>query len=128
MRFIQMLGLLLLVGGLLSPAFAAEKSHRRGDRTVAAEKGKTKAKKQKKGKAGKAAAKGKKGKKAKAAKAGKKGKAKAAKRAQAKKRAHVSHMPADPHPDTTADPAGNFEISPEAQDDLPEPNTGDLSE
>jgi hypothetical protein len=107
-------------------------AHARSEgRTVAAEKSKKvkkakgkKAKKAKKAAKAKAKAKGKKAKKA----AGKvKGK-KAKKVASAKKpKSHAPERLSVPD-EAAADPAENFEISPEMQDELPEPNNGDLTD
>lgn len=126
MRFIKVLMIAMLVW---APVMATSVAHAGEGRTVVAEK----SKKGKKAKAGKAK-KTKKVAKAKAKKANKKsatkGKAKKAKKVAAAKKPK-SHAPAehlDTAADSTADPAGNFEISPEMQDELPAPNNGSLTE
>lgn len=131
MRFIRILIIAMLVW---APVMANSVAHAGEGRTVAAEKSK-KGKKAKagksKGKAGKAKS-GKADAKAKGAK-GKKGAAKAAVKGKAKKSKKVaakrprSHAPAE-HLDSVEDPSGNFEVSPEMQDDLPAPNNGSLTD
>lgn len=121
MRFIQILVIAMLVW---APVMATSVAHAGEGRTVAAEKSK-KSKKAKAGKAKKgkkeAKAKGKKGKKA-----ASKGKAKKAKKVASVKKPKT-HAPAE-HLDTTADPASNFEVSPDMQDELPAPNNGNLTD
>jgi len=127
MRLIKVLLIIMLVW---APVAAHSVAHARGEgRTVAAEKSKkakkAKGKKAKKSAKAKAKSKAKKPKKA----AGKVKAKKARKMAKAKK--PKSHAPAE-HlsmpDDGAADPAENFEISPEMQDDLPAPNNGDLTD
>jgi membrane protein involved in colicin uptake len=121
MRFIKVLLIAMLVW---APAMANSVAHAEEGRTVAAEKSK-------KGKKAKAS-KGKKAKKDAKAK-GKRADKKAAK-AKGKKSKKVAtakktktHAPAE-HLDGTDDPSGNFEVSPDMQDELPVPNNGSLTD
>jgi hypothetical protein len=128
MRLIKVLLITMLVW---APVAAHSVAHAGSEgRAVAAAKAKkakkVKAKKTKKAKKAVAAkAKGKKAKKATG-----KVKAKKGKKAVAAKKPK-SHAPAEHLPsldDDAGDPAGNFEISPEMQDELPAPNNGDLTD